>query len=123
MPSLPYDPVSTAEADLLLGLHSPYTRSVSNPSVAAAGQTPNAFGYPQQQGNMPNIQQQQYFDNQGQNFNNMFIETQDIDMSGQQLNFNFPGGDMIPWLEYLPQDVLNYFGDPQADAEGFLQPG
>jgi hypothetical protein len=22
---------------------------------------------------------------------------------------------LIPWLEYLPQDVLNYFGDPQAD--------
>ncbi|KAJ9502702.1 hypothetical protein H2202_001824 [Exophiala xenobiotica] len=110
MSPLPYDPVSTAEADLLLGLHSPYTRNVSNPSAAGAGQTPNAFGYPQQPAFMANMQQQQYFDNQSQGFNNMFIETQDIDMSGQQLNFNFPGGDMIPWLEYLPQDVLNYFG-------------
>lgn len=35
----------------------------------------------------------------------MMIESQEIDMSAF-------GGEMIPWLEYLP-DVLNYF-----DANG-----
>ncbi|TVY20120.1 putative transcriptional regulatory protein [Lachnellula arida] len=32
----------------------------------------------------------------------MMMQSQDIDMSTI-------GGDMMPWLEYLPQDVLNYF--------------
>jgi hypothetical protein len=32
----------------------------------------------------------------------MMMESQDIDMSTMR-------GDMMPWLEYLPQDVLNYF--------------
>ena len=32
----------------------------------------------------------------------MMMESQDIDMSTI-------GGEMVPWLEYLPQDVLNYF--------------
>ena len=30
----------------------------------------------------------------------------------------FPVGDMIPWLEYLPQDVLNYLGKPPEDTSG-----
>ncbi len=44
-------------------------------------------------------------------FSDMMIESQEIDMLGSQGNFAFPGADMIPWLEYLPQDVLNYFGE------------
>jgi hypothetical protein len=32
----------------------------------------------------------------------MMLESQEIDMSAL-------GGDMMPWLEYLPQDVLNFF--------------
>lgn len=32
----------------------------------------------------------------------MMMQSQDIDMSTM-------GGDMMPWLEYLPQDVLSYF--------------
>ncbi|KIX07999.1 uncharacterized protein Z518_02653 [Rhinocladiella mackenziei CBS 650.93] len=127
--SLPYDPVSTAEADLLLGLHSPYATSSTNQSAILPGsgqQTSNAFEFPTQQtpphpapANLP----QQFLDAQNQNLNNMLIESQDIDMNGQQLNFHFPGGDMIPWLEYLPQDVLDYFGDPQGDGGEILQPG
>lgn len=131
--SLPYDPVSTAEADLLLGLHSPYNTSSPHQSVmgppggsAAQDQASNSgFDYgggPQPTDHPPqssvHYQQASFLDgHNAQNFNSMFIESQDVDMSGQPLlNFTFPGGDMIPWLEYLPQDVLNYFGDAQGDG-------
>ncbi|KIW30799.1 uncharacterized protein PV07_02500 [Cladophialophora immunda] len=120
--SVPYDPVSTADADLLLGLHSPYTANSAPPSGVAAGpiqlsQPPNAFGYPQQgqRFNGSLSPQQSFSDAQTQAYSDMLIESQDIDMSaGQQFNFDFPGSDMIPWLEYLPQDVLNYFAEPQT---------
>ncbi|KEF56533.1 uncharacterized protein A1O9_06721 [Exophiala aquamarina CBS 119918] len=127
--NLPYDPVSTAEADLLLGLHSPYASDSTSQSMmvqgsAAQGQNTNPYNYLSSQTTPSSLQQQQPFmDFQNQSYNNMLIESQDIDMSGQQLNFNFPGGDMIPWLEYLPQDVLNYFGEPQGDEDGVMPQG
>ena len=125
--SLPFDPVSTAEADLLLGLHSPYSvGSGSQPQVAPTSdpnQQMNAaqnFDYPpppaqapqhQHQMGPPNDFQKTFMDNQPPNYSDMLIESQDVDMTGTH-NFSFPGSDMIPWLEYLPQDVLSYFGDP-----------
>lgn len=123
--SLSYDPVSTAEADLLLGLNSPYSNQSTSqpmmvPGTTPQGQTATAYDYLSPPPRPSNMQQQSFLDFQNQTYNNMLIESQDIDMSGQQLNFNFPGGDMIPWLEYLPQDVLNYFGEPPGDE---TQPG
>jgi len=56
-------------------------------------------------------------------FSDMMIESQDIDMLGSQGGFAFPGGDMIPWLEYLPQDVLNYFGEAPDDGTLLNPPG
>jgi hypothetical protein len=45
-------------------------------------------------------------------YSDMMIESQDIDMSGGPLGgFPFPNSEMIPWLEYLPQDVLSYFNE------------
>ncbi|OAP64116.1 hypothetical protein AYL99_00088 [Fonsecaea erecta] len=121
--SVPYDPVSTADADLLLGLHSPYAVSSATPSSvpprpAQLNQNSNAFGYPQQgpRYNGSLSPQQPTSDVQNQAYSDMLIQSQDIDMSaGQQFNFDFPGSDMIPWLEYLPQDVLNYFTESQTE--------
>ncbi|OAG41728.1 hypothetical protein AYO21_03963 [Fonsecaea monophora] len=113
--SVPYDPVSTADADLLLGLHSPYTTS-SAPRPVQLSQPSNAYGYSQQAQRYAGSlsRQQPITDAQSQAYSDMLIESQDIDMSsGQQFNFDFPGGDMIPWLEYLPQDVLSYFTESQ----------
>lgn len=114
---LPYDPVSTADADLLLGLHSPY--SVGSNSMNPPVQTSTSFDFTAN-AQRPNIQYQSsayYTPSPGSlntpGFSDMLIESQDIDMSQQFVGQNgfdhgFPGGDMI-WLEYLPQDVLNYF--------------
>lgn len=45
----------------------------------------------------------------------MLIESQDIDMAAFHNQAEFPftfSNDFNPYLEYLPPDVINYFGDP-----------
>jgi hypothetical protein len=140
--TLPFDPVSAAEADLLLGMHSPYSvSSGSQPQVAPTSdpthlvqnlEYTSSHPHPHNQPQSNQAFHPQLFTTQSQNnhltptmtnesnqslnldFSDMLIESQDVDMNGAPLNnlpFQFPGGDMIPWLEYLPQDVLSYFGD------------
>lgn len=43
----------------------------------------------------------------------MMIESHDVDMNTlqQQESFPFSNGEILPWLEYLPQDVLSFFGE------------
>lgn len=119
---LPYDPVATADGELLLGLHSPY--SVGSNGTPSATSNPQPIGTPTfdySQAQRASLQHQNRVPNNMfrpaaiPQFGDVMIESQEIDMSDQQyLNFNnlgFPGGEMLPWLEYLPQDVLNYFGD------------
>ena len=49
------------------------------------------------------------------------IESQDIDMSGGPLGgFTFLNGEMIPWLEYLPQGVFSYFNEMPDNGSGTL---
>jgi hypothetical protein len=45
----------------------------------------------------------------------MMIESHDVDMNTlqQQESFPFSNGEILPWLEYLPQDVLSFFGETQ----------
>lgn len=47
--------------------------------------------------------------------NGMMIESHDVDMNSlhQPDTFPFSNGEILPWLEYLPQDVLSLFGEPQ----------
>jgi hypothetical protein len=47
------------------------------------------------------------------NTGGMMIESHDVDMNTlqQQESFPFSNGDILPWLEYLPQDVLSFFGE------------
>jgi hypothetical protein len=50
----------------------------------------------------------------GPHVGDVFIESQDVDMAALQQQDQFPfnfNGEILPWLEYLPQDVLSYFGD------------
>ncbi|KAF3481217.1 pathway-specific nitrogen regulator [Arthroderma uncinatum] len=58
------------------------------------------------------------YDNVPLNAQNLTIESQDIDMNTLQDQNHFPfafeGGGFMPWLEYLPEDVLHFFGDHQG---------
>ncbi|EXJ61596.1 hypothetical protein A1O7_02024 [Cladophialophora yegresii CBS 114405] len=122
--SLPYDPVSAEDADLLLGLHSPYIPSSGVSATTSSAVVPPNSGHSSYQPQpIPSYEQAmglppQFVDIQTQDVDNMLIRAQEIDMSGaQQFDFPFPGGDMVPWLEYLPQDVLTYFGDQHSGGD------
>lgn len=136
------DPVSNAEADLLLGLHSPYAVSASRPMASPHNSfidsasslqhntvppsSVTSYDY-----NQSTPGSSQYFAGDGMQipgapmltpFGDVMIESQDVDVVNTQGGFAFPGGDMIPWLEYLPQDVLSYFGDAADDGSGSFHP-
>lgn len=51
--------------------------------------------------------------NMNSNNGAMMIESHDVDMNAlqQQESFPFSNGEILPWLEYLPQDVLSFFGE------------
>jgi hypothetical protein len=46
----------------------------------------------------------------------MMIGSHDVDMNSLQHQDSFPfaNGEILPWLEYLPQDVLSFFGEHQS---------
>ncbi|KAJ5351998.1 hypothetical protein N7452_000972 [Penicillium brevicompactum] len=48
--------------------------------------------------------------------NGMMIGSHDVDMNtlNHQESFPFANGEILPWLEYLPQDVLSFFGENQG---------
>lgn len=130
--------VSTSDANLLLGLGSPFTNPNSLPSPGAAvkfekdmtSQQSNnrptsgypfqstSLGHPGMSSHGQNMDNQHIF-NSGLNLHGaeMMIESQDIDMNTLQNTDAFPfsiNGDLIPHLEYLPQDVLSYLADHQT---------
>jgi hypothetical protein len=45
----------------------------------------------------------------------MMIESHDVDVNALQHPdaFPFSNGEILPWLEYLPQDVLSFFEEHQ----------
>lgn len=136
VPNAPDNPASAAEADLLLGLHGPdginsardmssegssFDKAVSS-SQPPAGPPQHTFDYPPAVANQVSATSNP-IDPPGPGgsiaaplHDMMMIESQDIDTSAPQGVSAFPGVDMIPWLEYLPQDILNYFGDPPDDG-------
>lgn len=131
---LPYDPVSAADADLLLGLHSPYSVGSSGLNQQTGQQsTPMSFDYvttPTGIQHQTSTGQNAYYTSPGNRvntpgFTDMLIESQEIDVNNQAFqphfdNMNLPvGGDMF-WLEYLPQDVLSYFHQ-QSDSGHSVQ--
>lgn len=55
-----------------------------------------------------------------QQISDMLIESQDIDMTAFHNQEAFPftfSNEFNPWLEYLPADVINYFGDQTQNYE------
>ena len=98
------DPASTSDAEMLLGLqHSPFSQGPGSHPSFDVNTPPNIrrdHSYEFQQ-NSPNL-----FTAGGNTYmggvGDMMMESQEIDMSTL-------GGDMMPWLEYLPQDMMQFF--------------
>lgn len=106
--------VSTSDANLLLGLNSPYGASPNmqpyqQPSMHTVPNG-NAYGHSAAWG------QGDFSQGDMQNFGDMMIESQDVDMS-------MLGLDMMPWFDSYPtHDMLNMF-DPggHGDTTGGVQ--
>ncbi|RAL05199.1 putative C6 transcription factor [Aspergillus ibericus CBS 121593] len=125
--------VTASDANLLLGLNTSFPGSATRPpNSRSAYNHPSAsrletqvpgFNY-----SLPAATEQQPSDGHmssrtpgihpsvGPHAGDVFIESQNIDMATLQQQDQLPfafSGEILPWLEYLPQDVLNYFGEHQ----------
>ena len=107
------DPASTSDAEMLLGLQSsPFSQTTGShhsfdishnmtpPTNARTDPSMTGFDFNHTQSNMFPGGPNGYMGLGG--VGDMMMESQEIDMSTI-------GGDMMPWLEYLPQDMLNFF--------------
>lgn len=116
-PALKYTPMTSgpatqSEAEMLLGLqNSPYAQTPGSHGSFEASQNitspssiqdPSTSGYAFSQNNANILSGSHNYMGLGGVGDIMMMESQEIDMSTL-------GGDMMPWLEYLPQDVLNFF--------------
>lgn len=120
--------VTASDANLLLGLNPSYSPS-RTPSTYSQPTPPQLGNQSSYTYSMPSVTADQQPDRShmaprtntvqsgiGSQAGDMFIESQDIDMGSLHHQNNLPfalNGEIVPWLEYLPQDVLNYFGDGQ----------
>lgn len=120
--------VTASDANLLLGLNTSYSESGApasydrSTSSSLRGSQMSAYPYSmppgpagQQTGpsHMPSRATNSHT-GVGNHAGDVLIESQDIDVSSLHHQSNLPfalNGDVLPWLEYLPQDVLNYFGE------------
>lgn len=116
------------DSPYFLGMSSPYPGSSSrtraqpynqNLSSSKMDSQPPAYHYPVSSAEQPAAGR---MDSQGEMHptmstgnNGMMIESHDVDMNSlhQQDSFPFSNGEILPWLEYLPQDVLSFFGEHQ----------
>ncbi|RDW85828.1 hypothetical protein BP5796_04153 [Coleophoma crateriformis] len=110
---------TTSEAEMLLGLqNSPFAQTPG--SQHSFDRAQNITSPSNQQHNPSSTMD--FSQTSGNNFpgggngymgiggvGDMMMESQEIDMSAL-------GGDMMPWLEYLPQDVLNFFDNGNANG-------
>lgn len=106
-------PVSSSDAEMLFGMQSQqYTQTpnshhsyehspnASPTNIRTDPQSANQFDFTQNHTNFHH--NQNAYSGMG-GLGDMKLETQEIDMS------SLVGGDMMPFLEYLPQDVWSYF--------------
>ncbi|KAH8819188.1 fungal-specific transcription factor domain-containing protein [Xylogone sp. PMI_703] len=118
----PSGPASTSEAEMLLGIqnqqysqtpnsHHSYDQSAGSPSnVRHDPQSTNSFEFSQSQNF--HLGQNAYMGMAG--VGDMKLESQEIDMA------SLVSGDMMPFLEYLPQDVWGFYdnGNGMSSSSG-----
>ncbi|KAK1146980.1 hypothetical protein N8T08_002308 [Aspergillus melleus] len=128
---LPSGRVSTSDANLLLGLNTSFSTSRPSPSqptfphnMPSSRLEPQSapFNY-----NITSAHNEQHVSGEHMAtrpefhpttapHGDVMIGSQDIDMATLQQQDQLPfafNGEILPWLEYLPQDVLNYLGEHQ----------
>ncbi|KAJ5642193.1 hypothetical protein N7490_006193 [Penicillium lividum] len=115
------------ESPYYMGINSPYpdsgpTASGSSfnglPSNQMDGQA-SAYVYPvssgpaDQHGSHAHMTSRNNLHHSLHNNAGIMIGSHDVDMNTlhHQESFPFANGEIVPWLEYLPQDVLSFFGD------------
>lgn len=119
--------VTASDANLLLGLNTSYSESRAPPnynrptSSSLRGSQVSDYPYsmppgPGQQSGQNHMPSRATNSHSGigSHAGDVLIESQDIDVNSLHHQSNLPfalNGDVLPWLEYLPQDVLNYFGE------------
>lgn len=112
------DPASTSDAEMLLGLqNSPFAQTPGShhsfdhaPNMASPPTTrhdpSNSFDFSQNNTGLFQSGPNGYM-GLGSGVGEMMMQSQEIDMSAL-------GGDMMPWLEYLPQNMLDFFDTGNA---------
>ena len=112
------DPASTSDAEMLLGLqnspfaqtpgsHHSFEHAANMTSPPAPRHDPNnSFDFPQPNTGIFPSGPNGYM-GLGGGLGEMMMQSQEIDMSAL-------GGDMMPWLEYLPQNMLDFFDTGNA---------
>jgi hypothetical protein len=110
------DPATTSEAEMLLGLqNSPYAQTPSSHSYDQAQHMSSPSSVPQD----PSASGYAFSQNStivGPNSYMGLGAVGDMMMESQEIDITTMGDDMMPWLEYLPQDVLNFFDNGNAGA-------
>jgi hypothetical protein len=135
---VPSGRVAASDANLLLGLNTSYSNRTDSTSNTQPTYTQGLSSSPSSQlqpqtshysytmasaqserhagSSHINPQSTHLQSNMGSSFGGVFIESQDVDVNAlqQQEHFPFPfNGEILPYLEYLPQDVLHYFEEQQ----------
>lgn len=108
-------PTHSAQGSSQASLHR-MNSDLSSPYQYNARSTPSGHGM---SGNRHVTGNGLGYANTSANVHSVTIQTQDIDVNAIQDQNGFPlsfDGEFIPWLEYLPQDVINYFGENQDGA-------
>ena len=111
------DPASTSDAEMLLGLqNSPYSQTAQHSLDPNPSPSPQDNSFDFSQHNTTNFYpyNSNYMSLGG--IGDMMMESQEIDMSAL-------GGDMIPWLEYLPQDMLQFADIGNGATNGNIHDG
>jgi hypothetical protein len=117
--SMTSDHASTSDAEMLLGLqHSPFSQSTGTHHSFETSQAINTPTTSQNDYNFEfSPQNSQMYSQSSNNYiglggiGDMMMESQEIDMSSL-------GNDMIPWLEYLPQDMLQLYDSANGAGMG-----
>ncbi|EED21260.1 C6 transcription factor, putative [Talaromyces stipitatus ATCC 10500] len=109
----------------------PYSASNTGPSHAmyssalASSHIPSPYAFSSTTGTSYHHQQQQHQEPYAtqqyapSHISDTLIESQDIDMAAFHNQAEFPfifSNDFNPYLEYLPPDVINYFGDSTSSS-------